>query len=70
MFQIELSSCAGVGAGAGAEGVFTGDDAVTDGPGKAPFNFSTRSWSARRVVLRGGPEDEDAPPMRSYFDLN
>lgn len=64
MFQIELSSCTG------PEGVFTGDEAMADGPGKAPFNFSTRSWSARRVVLRDGPAGEDVPPMRSCFDLN
>jgi hypothetical protein len=64
MFQIELSS------GGGAENVFSGDEAVIDGPTEAPFNFSTRSWSARLVVLRDGPEDEDALPMRSCFDLN
>ena len=56
MFQIELSS------GRGVEDVFPGDE--------GPFSFSTRSWSARLVVLRDGPEDEDALPMRSYFDLN
>jgi len=64
IFQIELSS------GGGVEGVFPGDVVVADGPAEAPFNFSTRSWSARLVVRRGGPEDEDAPPMRSCFDLN
>jgi hypothetical protein len=64
MFQIELSS------GSGAKDVFSGDGALTDGPAEAPFNFSTRSWSARLVVLRDGPEDEDALPMRSCFDLN
>lgn len=56
MFQIELSS------GGGVEDIFPGDE--------GPFSFSTRSWSARLVVLRDGPEDEDALPMRSCFDLN
>lgn len=43
---------------------------MTEGPVEAPFSFSTRSWSARRVVLRDGPEDDDALPIRSYLDLN
>jgi len=65
MFQIELSGpCEGV------EGVLVGVEVVADGLAKVPFSFSTRSWSARRVVLRDGPGEEDAPPMRSYFDLN
>jgi hypothetical protein len=35
-----------------------------------PLSFSTRSWRARRVVLRDGPSMGDAPAIKSYFDLN
>ena len=35
-----------------------------------PLSFSTRSWRARRVVLRDEPSKGDAPAIKSYFDLN
>lgn len=35
-----------------------------------PLSFCTRSWRARRVVLRDEPSTGDAPAIKSYFDLN
>jgi hypothetical protein len=64
MSQIVPSSCEGVGSD------LPGEEVGTEGLVVAPLSFSTRSWRARRVVLRDDPSKGDAPAIKSYFDLN
>ncbi len=64
MSQIVPSSCEVVGSD------LPGEEVGTEGPAVVPLSFSTRSWRARRVVLRDEPSKGDAPAIKSYFDLN
>ena len=64
MSQIVPSSREGAGSDLRVEEV------GAEGLAVVPLSFSTRSWRARRVVLRDEPSKGDAPAIKSCFDLN